>query len=224
MSSDTAFLAMYFEAPLLSFGTESKFDNRDTLNFPTRGVITGVIAAALGIERSNQAALAELAKLAMLSISCQAPQERLLNDFHTIGGGYAQKEKNYRVRQADDKIRKDAVLTNRQYWADGKYAAVVSGPRNDVERIAAALKDPVWGGWIGRKCCIPSVPIEQGVFDSEEEAIQRISELVQAQNKQGVELRIYEECDLSTGGSQHYFDVPEDYALRKFALRALVER
>lgn len=54
MSSNEAWLALYFDAPLLSFGGECKFDRRETLSFPSRSAVTGLVAAALGVARDDR--------------------------------------------------------------------------------------------------------------------------------------------------------------------------
>lgn len=47
---------------------------------------------------------------------------------------------------------------------------IVVGDRSLLERAAAALQDPVWGLWLGRKSCIPAEPVYRGLFDSEPQA------------------------------------------------------
>ena len=37
--------------------------------------------------------------------------------------------------------------------------------------MAAALQDPVWGIWLGRKACIPSAPLLHGLYDDEGAAL-----------------------------------------------------
>jgi CRISPR system Cascade subunit CasD len=39
-----------------------------------------------------------------------------------------------------------------------------------LERVAAALTDPVWGVWFGRKSCIPAEPVCRGLADTEPQA------------------------------------------------------
>ena len=39
-----------------------------------------------------------------------------------------------------------------------------------LERTAAALQDPIWGVWLGRKSCIPAEPIFPLIFNTCSEA------------------------------------------------------
>ncbi|MDO5566399.1 MAG: CRISPR-associated protein Cas5, partial [Planctomycetia bacterium] len=61
----THVLALYFDAPMQSYGVESKFDRRTSLAWPSRSAVTGIVGAALGIDRGDRAFLASFANLAM---------------------------------------------------------------------------------------------------------------------------------------------------------------
>ena len=43
--------------------------------------------------------------------------------------------------------------------------------RNGVSAHQEALGNPVWGIWLGRKCCIPASLICRGIFEKRAEAI-----------------------------------------------------
>ena len=45
----TSYLLLWLEAPLQSWGADSKFGRRDTLNFPTKSGVTGLLLCALGV-------------------------------------------------------------------------------------------------------------------------------------------------------------------------------
>ena len=40
-----------------------------------------------------------------------------------------------------------------------------------LEKVAAALLDPVWGVWFGRKTCIPAMPLSPVIAATRREAI-----------------------------------------------------
>lgn len=216
MSNNPAYLALFFDAPLLSFGGECKFDRRETLGFPSRGAVTGLVAAALGIDRADRAGLEPLSELTMTSIVFLAAPGMLLVDYHTVGGGY---QKPSRCIPATAIGGSHVAETNRRYLADGKFAALLSGASGFLEEIGEALNNPVWGGWIGRKHCIPATPVFQGVFGTEAEALEKLRSLAN-----GSELRIWEECSPETTGAMLYSDTPVDFATREFRPRAVVER
>lgn len=217
MSNSEAWLALYFDAPLLSFGGECKFDRRDTLGFPTRSAVTGLIAAALGIRRNDRANLARLAELQLLSVAFHGVPGTLFEDFHSVGGGYPKSSPDI-PRSANRKACK-TVITYRYYFADGKFGAVLGGPSGFLEEIGDALRNPVWGGWIGRKHCIPATPVFQGVFETEAEALEKLRSL-----SGGSGCRIWEECSPETYGATFYPDLPVDFSSREFRPRAVKER
>ena len=217
MSNNVLWLALYFEAPLLSFGGASKFDRRETLGFPTRSAVTGLIAAALGIDRGDRAGLARLAGLRFESVVFREQTGGMLEDYHTVGGGYRRGSANIPI--SADRKGCSTVVTSRYYFADGKYGAVLAGPDELLEEIGQALRDPVWGGWIGRKHCLPTTPVFQGIFPAEQEALAKLQTLAE-----GSELRIYEECPLETSGAMLYPDLPVDFSSREFRPRAVEER
>ena len=88
-----------------------------------------------------------------------------------------------------------------------------------LEEIGRVLCDPVWGGWIGRKHCIPATPVFQGIFRTESEALEKLCSLVN-----GALPRIWEECSPEAPGAMIYSDIPVDFACREFRPRAVMER
>ena len=64
-----SYLLMWLESPLQSWGFDSKFGRRDTLNFPTKSGILGLVCCALGASGEQQELLAKFARLSQSSIS-----------------------------------------------------------------------------------------------------------------------------------------------------------
>jgi CRISPR system Cascade subunit CasD len=173
MSAETGYLALLLDAPLQSWGFASRFQRRTTGLHPTKSGVLGMICAAMGIGKGTDAERQLLqAPLTMTSIAIPrvvggprsvvaAPVPvRRLEDFHTVQN----------TRRASGKPNNDPVVTRRQYLADAKFGIILTGDRASLDRIADALRDPVWGIWFGRKSCIPAEPVCRGVFKSEEEA------------------------------------------------------
>ena len=161
MSSD-AYLALLLDAPLQSWGFASHFQRRTTGLHPTKSGVIGLVCAAMGIGKgtdAEHATLPQLAALKMTSIAITRDYPRL-EDFHTVQN----------TRRASGKPNNDPVVTLRQYLADAMFGVILTGDRALLERVAAALCDPVWGVWLGRKSCIPSAPVVRGVFSDLEKA------------------------------------------------------
>lgn len=170
MSSEHACLAMRLEGPLQSWGSSSQFNRRLTDLLPTRSAISGMLCAALGLDRGSEAEarfLARCNRLHMLAVALPRKSRnrilavRRLEDYHTVQN----------TRKAGGGL-KDCHITRRQYLLDASFRVFLSGERDTLAEAADALQDPAWGIWLGRKACIPTAPVFAGLFDDEAEALQ----------------------------------------------------
>jgi CRISPR system Cascade subunit CasD len=184
--SDTACLALLLDGPLQSWGFSSRFQRRTTGLHPTKSGVIGLISAAMGLAKGSdeeRAMLPELAKLRMSSIAIPRQQTnawtgettelatRRLEDFHTVGGGYHKKtQPQFIPRKASGRPCDNPTLSHRQYLNDVRFGVVLAGPRPLLELVRAALQNPIWGVWLGRKSCIPAEPVCRGLFETEPQA------------------------------------------------------
>ncbi len=169
MSTDS-FLALRLQGPLQSWGVESQFDLRGSALMPTKSAIAGMCCAALGYIRGGedeQMFLERFARLRMTAVALprklkekELPVRRLI-DFHTVQG----------TLRATGGI-KDCHITRRTYLMDASFGVVLQGDGPLLSDVAQALADPVWGLWLGRKSCIPSIPVLAGLVESREKAFQ----------------------------------------------------
>lgn len=148
-------IVLRLAGPLQSWGEHSTFSERDTLRFPTRSGITGLLAAAQGIGRGEP-----LTRFADLTLTVRVDRPgTLLPDFHTTGGGLPRARS---VPRADGGRRaegKATVVTRRWYLSDAVFTVAVEGPGPLVEEIAAALRAPRWQPYLGRRSCPPDQPL-----------------------------------------------------------------
>lgn len=167
-------LALYLRAPLQSWGASSKFGDRGTLDAPTRSGLLGLLAAACGVDKNDEARDREwLARAAKLSVAVLAFRRGdRMPDYHTVGARYDRDDpwQKRMIPTTPDGKPRGTDLTHRNYLADSVFGAVLSGDDALVDEMAAGLVDPVWGIWLGRKSCIPTEPIFAGVFESEDAA------------------------------------------------------
>jgi CRISPR system Cascade subunit CasD len=162
MLSDKSFLALRLEGPLQSWGFDSQYNRRNTGLMPTRSAIAGMCCAAFGYPRGSENEhefLFSFGKVRMTGIAIprnvsqkELPVRRL-QDFHSVQN----------TRRASGAINKDCVLTYRQYLTDAAFGILLEGNTVLLGEIAAALADPKWGIWLGRKTCIPSAPVLVGL-------------------------------------------------------------
>lgn len=215
MSSDIAFLALRLEGPLQSWGFDSQYNRRHTGLMPTRSGIAGICCAALGLARGTDGEEAFLAsfravRMTAIAIPRQGVRKELpvrrLQDYHTVQN----------TRRASGAVNNDCVLTFRQYLTDAAFGVLLQGDAGLLTEIATALKDPKWGIWLGRKSCIPSIPVFVGLKDSRDGALRLLIgdaplELFTRQ----------EEVENFAEGRDSLPDMPESFAIegRRFSPR-----
>ena len=155
-------LLLRLVGPMQSWGTTSRFDQRDTGKEPSKSGVIGLLAAALGIDRENWTNLEPLTHLSM-GVRHDRPGVPK-RDYQTAGCAEA-----YTIIKADGTASKDGVVSQRFYIADAAFLAVLEGDdRALLEKAHAHLQNPVWPLALGRKSYLPSEPIwiENGVQDA----------------------------------------------------------
>ena len=131
--------------PLQSWGTRSRFSERDTEREPSKSGIIGMLCAALGRERSEA-----LDDLAALRMGVRVDKEGvLLRDFHTAKD----------VMRASGGKTQDTVLSNRYYLMDAIFLVGLEGDIELLQKLEAAIKAPIWPIFLGRKACQPGLPV-----------------------------------------------------------------
>lgn len=150
-------LLLRLAGPMQSWGTTSRFDQRDTGKEPSKSGVIGLLAAALGIDRETWND--DLQALAALSMGVRHDRPGVLKrDYQTAQN----------IISADRKKVHETAVTTRDYLADAVFLVGLEGPdRALLERAHAALQNPVWPLALGRKSYVPSEPVwlEGGVVD-----------------------------------------------------------
>lgn len=150
-------LLLRLAGPMQSWGTTSRFDQRDTGKEPSKSGVVGLLAAALGIDRENWI---DLEPLAHLSLGVRHDRPGVpKRDYQTAQN----------IISADRSKIHETAVTTRDYIADAAFLVGLEGDdRSLLERIHAALRDPVWPLALGRKSYVPSESIwmENAVQDA----------------------------------------------------------
>ena len=146
-------LVLRLAGPLQSWGEHSVFAQRDSLRFPTRSGLIGLLACAEGLPRGAPLARYDALRF---TVRIDRPGVRMV-DFHTIGGGMPKG-----VPRPDGTQRPggpNAMVTRRQYLADAVFTVAVEGPTDRLAEIAEALRNPRWHPYLGRRSCPPDQPL-----------------------------------------------------------------
>jgi CRISPR system Cascade subunit CasD len=195
------YILLWFEAPLQSWGFDSKFGRRDTQIFPTKSGVLGLVCSALGSGGAQRELLAEFAPLRQTAISfarckqkddkvVKQDREPLLRDFHMVGSGYDDKDPWSSLLIPKTSEGKKAVgggtkMTYRYYLQDAAFAVALEVPGDKAESIAEALRNPAWDIYLGRKNCVPTDFVYRGTFDHETVALEQAGSI--AAEKQRME-------------------------------------
>ncbi|MEC4889636.1 MAG: type I-E CRISPR-associated protein Cas5/CasD [Nitrospira sp.] len=141
-------LLLRLVGPMQSWGATSRFDQRDTGKEPSKSGVVGLVAAAMGIDRESWV---DLEPLTRLSIGIRHDRPGVpKRDYQTA----------QHIISADRSKIHDTAVTTRDYLADAAFLVGLAGNnRAFLERIHAALRDPVWPLALGRKSYVPSEPI-----------------------------------------------------------------
>jgi CRISPR system Cascade subunit CasD len=241
-------LLLLLDGPMQAWGYLSFFDRRNSLHYPTRSALLGMFCAAAGIDRSD---IAGLQRWDSLRLEVRAYRKRRARirfqqgqphvdqdirlshrrwfDYHTIGGGYDMSQDRYCIPFSASGKPRGTVVTYREFLADACFVVLVSlrNPQGDhqlLDELCRCLCAPRWGVWLGRKCCIPSFPICHGVHGSVQQALNELARISQWRPLElDHPLRIVSEVDQFEEGTDTLFDVPEDFARRRFAPRRVRE-
>jgi CRISPR system Cascade subunit CasD len=228
---NTSHLLLWFEGPLQSWGVRAKFSRRTTLEFPSRSAVLGLICAALGAGGEQKELLALFAPLEQTVIAYswgekngKAINALQLQDFHMVGSGYDDKDPWQKLHIPKTNEQKPAVgggtkLTYRYYLQDSAFAVALAIPDGLCEKVADALITPYWDITLGRKTCVPTEFVYQGMHESMDDALKRAEDL--AAEKKYVEL--FRVMDGSHKGEQLVLpDVPLQFGPEKRYAERLV--
>jgi len=182
------YLLMWLEAPLQSWGADSKFGRRDTMPFPTKSGILGLICCALGASGEQHDLLKMLGNSPMTVFAfsktkekkdgslIKIPQEALLCDFQMVGSGYSDENSWQSLMIPKTSSGSKAVgggtkLTYRYYLQDACFCVIFELQQELAFQISEALQNPVFDIYLGRKDCVPTDFIFRGLFPSFDETL-----------------------------------------------------
>jgi CRISPR system Cascade subunit CasD len=166
------FLLFRLHGPLAAWGDIAVGEERPTTPHPSRSAVLGLMAAALGIRRheeARQAALADACRFAVRVDALGVP----LRDYHTIQqADSVARLKHLRSRrdELDDRHNLYTTLSSRDYRCDGLYTCCLQwrdGQTVSANEVAAALRRPRLSLYLGRKSCPPALPLAPQVIEAE---------------------------------------------------------
>lgn len=141
-------LLLRLQGPLQSWGTTSRFDERDTQLEPSKSGVLGLLCAALGRDRCEP-----VDDLTALRMGVRVDREGVpMRDYQTATGV---------LRASDAKAEPErTVVSPRFYLSDASFLVGLEAAELDqLAPLHQALRHPVWPLALGRKGFVPSAPV-----------------------------------------------------------------
>ena len=161
------YLTFALVAPLASFGSLAVGERRQGWDRPARSAVLGLVGACLGVERADDAGQAALAQEYGLALLCHRPGA-LLADYHTAQVPSAKRGQTFPTRAAELAAAElNTVLTRRDYRTGAWHLAALwprpATPRWSLDAVAAAMREPAFVPYLGRKSCPLGLPLAPAV-------------------------------------------------------------
>ena len=161
-------------APLTSWGDVAVGEFRPSHGYPGRSAILGLIGAALGVARDDEARHSQLNDALAIAVAVYA-EGSLLRDYHTaqVPGSSDLKGRPHATRADELQLPRQqlkTVLSSRDYRQDALcvVGTWLRSPSRDVdlEAISQALRRPRFALYLGRKSCPPALPLSPQVTEA----------------------------------------------------------
>jgi len=215
------YVLLWLEGPLQSWGYDSRYGRRESLNFPTKSGVLGIILAAMGAGGEQRELLSDLSQyrhtvLSYVRAASTSPVQ--LRDFHMVGSGYDTSDKWQNLLVPKTELGKasdggGSKITHRAYIQDGAFAVVIEADEQLAQKIERSIREPVWDISLGRKSCPPSDVVSRGVFDNFESACTFADDIAQEKNRQR-KFVVYDE-ERNDGDLLTLTDVPVQFGIQK---------
>jgi len=158
---------------MVSWGQQGTH-HRSTYDAPSKSAVIGLIANAMGADRTNRALVRALSSMRMVALTVR--RGTLVTDYQTIGGDSQHEPPTgdgmeTLAAKTGKKVASKGVQTWRDYLADADFVVVLEGDSELVELCADWLRRPQRMLYLGRKANLPSCPILVGIYDTEQEVM-----------------------------------------------------
>lgn len=168
------FLLFQLHGAMAAWGDVAVGEYRGSRNEPGISSLVGLLGAALGIQRSDEAAHAALRDGYAFAVGTIAAGQ-LLRDYHTaqVPGRSDLKGRPHRTRRDELSVPKaqlNTILSTRDYRQGGAWLVAVQalpGAPYPLPALAQALREPRFVLYLGRKSCPPAAPLAPAVKPAE---------------------------------------------------------
>lgn len=168
------FLLFTLYAPAGSLGEIAVGERRMSWTRPSRSAVLGLVAAAMGIERADEAAHLALENGLFYAVRTDAPGRPFV-DYHTAQTPKARKGQTFATRREElGSSALHTVLSRREWRSDACYTVALWSRQGDavnLDDIARALRTPVFTLYLGRKSAPLGLPLNPEIVEADTFAI-----------------------------------------------------
>ena len=163
------YLMFRLYGPLASWGDIAVGEYRPSFAHPSKSAIIGLLAAALGIRRNEEERLQRLAESCFFAVRVDE-MGILLRDYHTTQVPSAKKGVTHYTRKSELATEElNTILSSRDYRCDAVYTVAISlsdDAPHSARELTAALQNPVFTLYLGRKSCPLALPLQPQIINS----------------------------------------------------------
>ncbi len=156
--------------PMASWGEIAVGETRHTSSYPSKSAIIGLLAAALGIKRTEPEKQQQMQQGYALAVEVYS-QGTLLRDYHTAQMPDSVGKFTYRTRRDElvlGKVRLGTILSSREYRSDALALVAVKALPDapcDLQTIKKHLEEPRFHLYLGRKSCPLAAPMNPQIIE-----------------------------------------------------------
>jgi len=148
---------------------------RPTFSHPSKSAVLGLVAAALGIRRDEEAVHQTMATSYGFAVRVEAAGSPI-RDYHTAQvppAGSGRRKKTFATRKDELAVPKEelgTILSSRDYRCDSLYTVCLWTVRDSspysLAQLQAALAKPAFTLYLGRKSCPLALPLQPQVVQA----------------------------------------------------------
>lgn len=174
------YLLFRLYGPMASWGEIAVGESRHTAVKPTKSALLGLLGAALGVSRGNEAAQQALGDSYHFAIRVLSTGQ-LLRDYHIAQAPDSVGKFQYRTRRDElviGKARLGTVLSSREYRTNAQAVIAIRKLEHakwPLDELKQALLAPKYHLYLGRKSCPLAAPLQPEIITADDyrQAIQR---------------------------------------------------
>jgi CRISPR system Cascade subunit CasD len=168
------YLVFQLQGAMASWGEAAVGEYRGSHEHPTNSALAGLLAAALGLRRDQEADLRALNFCYLFGVGV-SQGGALLRDYHTaqVPGRAAMKGRRHVTRKDELSLARtdlNTILSTRDYRQGVDLLVAVQARENAPHTLAGlqkALERPTFALYLGRKSCPPSAPMAPRVVQAD---------------------------------------------------------